>query len=239
MPTQTERLQAHAEHLLDGFLVLRERYALLDPMLFNREVVEASGSGRKARGYQALRTTLFLSCAQDVAKLAADGDERAPSVRNLATALRDATVARDLKARYSAWVVPSVEQETDPEVAEALRLFEIDERAGRAVEFDRHLRDLLALADEFEASPVIESFRTIRDKVTAHTEVRFSVDKYQRVDIAELGLKWSDLATTITSLQRAVELIWLVFRNTGFAWVSLDRQLAQMADEFWLPKEAT
>lgn len=67
---------------------------------------------------------------------------------------------------------------------------------------------------------------------------RFNVDKYQRVDIAELKLKWSDLAATLTSLQRAVELIGMVVRNTGFAWETLDRQLAQMADEFWLPSDA-
>lgn len=238
MPTQIERVEALSAHLLDGFLALRERYALLDPMLFNSSVASSRGSGRQARGFRALRKSLFLTCAQDIAKLVADTDSRAPSITNITTALRDSTLVASLKARYVAWVVPSIENETDSEIVEALRLLELDERAGRATEFDRHLRDLLALADELLSSPVIESFRTIRDKVTAHTEVRFVADKYRLFDLADLGLKWRDLQASIVSIQRAVELIGMVVRNTGFAWDMLDHQLSNAANEFWLPSNA-
>ena len=238
MPTQIEKIEAHAGHLLDAFLALRERYAMLDPLLFDQVVCAARCSGRQWRGLVALRTTLFLSCAQDIAKLATDSDERAPSLCNIAFALRDEELAAALKARYAAWVVPSIENETDPEIAEALRLLEIDERAGRADEFDRHLRDLLALVSGLADSPEVKAFRTIRDKVTAHTEIRFVADKYQLLDISALGLKWREIAPTIASLQQAVALVGMVVRNAGFAWESLDKQLSEMAGEFWTPTAA-
>lgn len=38
MPTQIQKIEAHASHLLDAFITLRERYALLDPMLFDPDV---------------------------------------------------------------------------------------------------------------------------------------------------------------------------------------------------------
>ena len=126
MPTQVERVEALAAHLLDGFLALRERYALLAPMLFNGGVASARGSGRQARGFKALRQTLFFACAQDIAKLVADTDPRAPSIHNIAYALHDGTLVATLKARYATWVVPSIENETDPEIAEALRLLELN-----------------------------------------------------------------------------------------------------------------
>ena len=239
MPTKIEKVEAHAGHLLDGFLALRERYALLHPMLFEESVAAGRGSGPQGRGFRTLRSSLFLNCAQDIAKLAADADPRTPSVFTIASALRDDNLIGILKARYSAWVVPSIEDETDPEIVEAFRLMEIGERAGRAIEFDRHLQDLHDLADQFEASPTIVSFRAIRDKVTAHTEVRFVADRYQLVDVAALGLKWKDLKEAIDKLQRAVELVGMLVRNVGFAWDALDKQLFTMANDFWTPVGAS
>ena len=64
MPTQIKKLEAHASHLLDAFIRLRERYSLLDPMLFDPDVPKARGSGIQARGFLTLRHSLFLSCAQ-------------------------------------------------------------------------------------------------------------------------------------------------------------------------------
>jgi hypothetical protein len=121
-------------------------------------------------------------------------------VRNTAAALRDDNLIAFLKARYSAWVVPAIEEESDPEIVEALRLMEIDERAGRTVEFDRHLRDLFDLASELEASPVVKSFQTIRDKITAHTDVGFEDAKYVLIDVADLGLQWRHLREMIETL---------------------------------------
>ena len=49
MPSQIDKLEALASHLLDGFLQLRQRYALLEPMLFNQklelEVLESKPEG--------------------------------------------------------------------------------------------------------------------------------------------------------------------------------------------------
>ena len=79
MPTQIERLEAHAAHLLDAFIQLRERYALLEPMLFG-ETVSKGGSGKQGRGFSILKHSLFLSCSQDIAKLTLDDDNRTPSL---------------------------------------------------------------------------------------------------------------------------------------------------------------
>ena len=96
MPTRVERIEALSGHLLDGFLALRERYALLDPMLFNQSVAAARGSGMQSRGFLALRQTLFFACAQDIANLTADTDARAPSIPNITKALRDDALVAQL-----------------------------------------------------------------------------------------------------------------------------------------------
>lgn len=238
MPTQVERLESLASHLLDGFLSLRERYSLLHPLLFDREVCASRGSGKQARGFYSLRHSLFLSCVQDMAKLVTDGDTRAPSIRNITAALEDTLLADALRARYAAWYVPSIEEETDPEIVEALRRIEFREQAERRMQFDELHGELVTLQRSLAAAPSIAAFRTIRDRITAHTEVRFVADKYQLIDISTLGIKWSDLKTTIIEIQRAVELIGLIVRNAGFAWDMLEEQLTNSARAFWLQRDA-
>lgn len=233
MPTQTEKLEAHASHLLDAFIQLRQRYSILDPMLFDKAVVEAYGSGRKAQGFSVLKHSLFLSCAQDIAKLTLDDDARTPSLSNNIEALTDDAFRNTLRERFAIWKIHLAEDEKDPEILEALRRMELREEAQRRTQFDELYCEATTLWASLSTSPTIKSFKTIRDRVSAHTEVRLIADKYQFVDIGTLGIKWSDIKTTIEQMQRLVEIIGLLIRNAGFAWDSLDDQLKRASEGFW------
>lgn len=239
MPTQVEKLEAHASHLLDAFIRLRERYSLLDPMLFDHDVPKMRGSGAQARGFLTLRHSLFLSCAQDIAKLTLDSGKRTPSIKGLIAALDDAKICRGLRERFALWELPSVETETDPEIIEALKRIESREQAERRIQFDEILArargNWIALSKE----PYLTGFLTIRDRVAAHTEVLLVADKYQFVDIGALGIKWADMRRAIESMQSIVEDLGLVIRNAGFAWEMLDEQLTGASKAFWSgPKSA-
>ena len=89
MPTQVQKLQAQAEHLLDGFLGLSEKWALLEPMLVEKEIAAAYAGGARARGFLALRRALSLSCAVDIANLCLDTYPETPSLRKIARTLKD------------------------------------------------------------------------------------------------------------------------------------------------------
>lgn len=211
---------------------------MLEPMLFNPATNKLRGSRKQARGFQILRNALFISCAQDIAKLTLDADKRTPSIRNLVTGLEDPGVRAELEDRHAIWVIPSAEVESDPDIAAALKRMGERERLERREQFRDHYSELQRLSSELSASPAMNGFVTVRDKVSAHTEVRLVADKYQLVDIGTFGIKWGDLRTSIESIQRAVELIGLIVRNAGFAWDSLDGQLSTASEKFWEPSDA-
>jgi hypothetical protein len=239
MPTHIEKIEAHASHLLDAFIVLRERYAMLEPMLFHVDVPKLRGSGHQARGFHILRHSLFLSCVQDIAKLSTDADKRTPSLHNLVHALTDQNLRTTLRERFAIWRIPSAENETDPEIAAALMRIEMREEAERLAQFDDLYCQVTHAWAALSASPTLKTFVTLRDKVSAHTEVQHVADKYQFVDISSLGIKWRDLRDTVKLMQRLVELLGLLIRNAGFAWERLDEQLSKAASEFWLGKDTT
>lgn len=233
MPAQIDKVQAHAGHLLDAFILLRERYALLEPMLFNEEVVKDMGSGPRFRGFRILKNSLFLSCAQDIAKLTLDDDPRTPSLGNLVRALSDDRLRVHLKDQYAQWKAPFVEEETDTEILEVIHAWEVRQEQDRREEFDRLAAEANQLWTDLSSSELIKGFRTIRDRVTAHTEVRLVADKYQFVDVGALGIKWGDLRVVIKDMQRLVELLGQLIRTAGFAWEVLDAQLEKASSGFW------
>src|SRR4051812_25004917 len=136
MPTQIEKLEAYAGHLLDAFILLRERYAILAPMLFDKGVVTRHGAKDRGRGFNILLNSLFLSCAQDIAKLTMDQDDRAPSIHNLVRELTDAKLREDFRTRYASWAISPLNEE-DPEVLTALQKMQVKEQAERAEHFDK------------------------------------------------------------------------------------------------------
>lgn len=233
MDSQIERLEALAGHMLDSYLALCERSAMLQPLLFDQGVAECYGSGRRNRGFHALRTSLFMSCVQDIAKLVSDKGDKTPSLRNFVAALTSDDLAQQLRDRYAKRVTPLVTEETDPQVLEALQLFNAQEEAERKVEFDSHLRELRDWWSKNENSKTVQSFRVIRDKVTAHTEIKYDLDRYVAVDITSLDLKWSDVKNFTLELRSPVAAIGILIRCAGFAWEMLDEQLANAAKNFW------
>lgn len=232
-PTQTEKLEAYASHLLDAFIGLREKYALLAPMLFNEEVVGSRGAFKQNRGFKILQRSLFLACAQDIAKLCFDKHDRTPSILKIISALENASLRSNLEEKFAACTAPFIEDESDPEILEALAAFETWERSQLRAQFLCLYAELTEKWHTLSTSEAAKGFHTIRDKVSAHTEVQYLIDKYQPVDIAELGIKWKDIGGTIESMQRIVEIIGLIVRNAGFAWDSLDEHLSVAATDFW------
>ena len=231
-PLQIDKLVAHSSHLLTAFIQLRERYALLHPMLFDERVAKQYGSRKQARGYAILKASLFLSCCQDVAKLTTDNFEKTPSISKLMGTVQDPIVRSQLRRRYCEGR-SMYAHEKDSELEAVYRQMALRDDELHGAEFDEKYAHAAKLWEEFVQSSVLKSFRHIRDKVTAHTELQFVDGEYVPVDISKLGIKWGNLQTTIATMQQLVEMLGQLIRDAGFAWQSLDEMLERASNDFW------
>jgi hypothetical protein len=232
--TRRERLTGYAEHLLDIYLGLRGKYAVLEPMLFDRDTIDEWGTGRRGRGFQILTNTLLMSCVLDISKIALDSDDRSPSLSLLVDALDEEQVLAELKEEYAVWhLAPTVGEES--EVIALLQNSERREEDERRQKFDLHVAELRERWGRLRDLEVLRSFRTVRDKLLAHTELHHDGSGYRQLDVATLGLKYGDLKRVITELEDLLELVGLVFRSASFDFSMLERQLAAARDAFWTP----
>jgi len=231
MEERLEKLISYSEHLLDAFLGLFQKTIVFLPMVENSQVQSQYTVGPKAEGFMVLRFALFSSCAQDVIKLTIDNDKRTPSVTNIMTILMDERIRHELRKRYSVWTLP---RESGSQINEEdLVNFERKEQSRLAGEFDQTFSDLKKAWDDFNAQPWITGLRILRDKNTAHLEIRKTEEGYKPVAIESLDLKWGDLGEAVRRLEELVLKVNLIARQAGFAIESAKTQFDRTSKEFW------
>lgn len=233
MPSQLEKLEAYSGALLDAFLKLKEIYEILDLMLFDRTVIANASAGFKARGFNHLLENLYTNCCQQVAKLALDSDKRTPSVQNIVEKLEIDSLRNELRKSYAERRFLSESITSDPEISEALERLALKDQRERWGQFDEHYANLLEQWSALSKSSELSGMALVRDKVSAHTEIKYAADKYEPYSLNHSGLKWDDLKKVIERLKDIVELIGFIVRRAGFAWDIFEENTKHSALEFW------
>ncbi|MFZ5658755.1 MAG: hypothetical protein ACOY5C_02735 [Pseudomonadota bacterium] len=225
------KCEGHTEHLLDLFLRTKEVYAFLEPMLFDQNVVSAFGAGHKVVGFETIRYSLFYTCVQNLAKIKSDNDDHSPSIKGIMSALEDDCLRAHLREKYSIWYIQIDHHSED--IQKQIRMTEPDKEQERRNQFDEIYIKLLGTWNSLQESAAFNAFKIIRDKLTAHSQLKLVGDEYKLTDLGELGLKWGDLKATLQEVQVIVDSLNLLVRNTSFDFSGKERQLQKSSLAFW------
>jgi hypothetical protein len=210
------KLRGHVAHLLDLHIGLRHKLALLAPLLPGGSAVSSRRTGPAKLGLNVMRSTLFLSCIQDLAKATLDNDKRAPSLVNIMSALGDAQRCNDLRESYLASESGSTKEEM-------------------LVDFDSTLVQIQEGWDHLQQTKQLASYQLMRDKLIAHTEARFDGSSYVLLDVGELDVKWTDVGALSLQLEDIVVGLNKIVRCASFDFDDLDGKVNKARDEFWFP----
>lgn len=183
--------------MLGCFLGLKEKYAFVRPMIFDKDILDKYSEGKRSRGYISIRYALYYDAIQDLVKLAFDKTtKKTPSIINALNTLNHDALRNVLCENFAKREHP-VPSHDEKEVEEALIELEETAEAERREMFVSTYDSILERWDEVEQQHWVNGFKTVRDKLTAHLELRCIDGKYIITDVAELGLKWSDLGDAI------------------------------------------
>ena len=230
MPTQHEKLASFSEHLLDGYLGLRERWELLIPVLPGTVVGLPQ---YMAPGFRVLQRTLLFATVLDIANLLADGHDTTPSLLNLAKVLADENFRRHARNRYAEHArLPPPQGIADHKLRSALNRASRDRVSERAAEFDAKYVEFTESWEELQTTEAFARVSAARDRVVAHNEIHLVNGRYAPVDLAALGVTSEDLGVLVHRLQRLVDLSQQLLRSAGFDWSSAQPHY-EAARRFW------
>ena len=231
---QVQKARAHAEHLLDAFLTLRERFYYADLALFDPSVAARHSVLGKSRGLRRVGVDLYFYCIQDVAKIAFDVSRSVPSVANLIKTARSPFVQDKLKHAFSKRT-SCLPQDSDEETKKLWLKLDEEEAERRGREFDANLSGLFSNWERFQSDKRALGYQSIRDKLTAHSELSRREDgEYAPFDLGKLGLSWADLGVVLEDLGGLVLALNVLFRNADFIMSEFEAACIKDAKKFWL-----
>jgi len=232
MKELVDKLQGHTHYLLGFFCELLERYAYLEPMLFQEEVAKSFNSAKKGRGFDVILYSLFFECIQDVAKISMDKDKKTPSIENIMEGLSCKCARNMLREQFTKAKLNNSE-DADESVRELCKRIKNKNKTERHKIFDNTYKSLVNQWDIFKTNQQIRTFCTIRDKLTAHLELKKVNGSYNFIDISKLNLKWGDLGKALSELQPIVRDLNLIIKNESFDFEYTESSFKKNGRLFW------
>ena len=185
MNERIAKLEAEVEALFDLAIRAYARFIFLRPMLTDQELHNRIGKEAKAIGFRQLRSWLYWGLVQELVKICWDKDPRSPSIMTLARKLTDAELRNRLETKC------------------LKNNREMGEKRVRA-SFNEAYEDFQKRTEEMLSSHSVGGYKTIRDKLISHNELRVSRQSttgYDFFDVKESKLKYGDERRLLETLQ--------------------------------------
>jgi len=216
MKERIERLEAHVDALLKLTIGAHERFLFLRPMMINQQLTDRIGNQERAICFRQLRGWLYWGLVLEVRKICSDSSDQSPCIRKFSIALED---AETIKALEDKCVKNNREVAPEAELRSEFR--------GIYSRFTQHSREMLA-------SNSVGGYKTVRDKLIAHNELRKSPTGYDFFDdFKELKLKYGDERRLLETLRELVADLLHLVRNIDFSWDTFFRQEEKRVCDFW------
>src|SRR5713101_3556856 len=156
MKERIENLEAHVEALLQLTIGASERFLFLRPMMINKQLITRIENQAKGIGFSQVRNWLYWGLVLEIRKICSDKNEQTPCIGKVRDALRDAETIQALEDKY----VKSGR--------------EMGPKAELQSEFGGIYSRFMQQSEEMLSSHSVGSYKTVRDKLIAHNELRRS-----------------------------------------------------------------
>lgn len=216
--------------LLTEFLQLKERYALLHPMLFDSRIELQHHASGKRRGFDTLQRSLFLSCCLDIYKLTLDESSQASMTRCIHD-LKNPKLVPLIKAQYVKDELKTCTGSDDPVVASIEQALVPERTLKFGHEFDKRRLEVIKAWKQILHGQTFALCKTVRHELVAHTQLGRAA--FEPIDIRKLGIDFNELKPAIDLMQELIEQLGGLINGTGFAWERLDRIVTSAGEDFW------
>jgi hypothetical protein len=211
------KLEGEVEGLFNLVLRAYARFIFLSPMMSNQDLLARIGKEAKGVGFRRLRNWLYWALVHELAKICSDNDPRSPSITRVTRKLKDAELRKQLEAKC---LKNNREMGEEP-----VREF-----------FNEAYEDFQKRAEAMLSSNSVGGYKTIRDKLISHNELRRSLRSqtgYGFYDVKNAKLKYGDERKLLETLQVLIDDLLLIVRNIDFSWDTFFRNEDEIARDFW------
>ena len=146
-------------------------------------------------------------------------------------------VRESLREEFSTWIASAPIRSAGPEKIDKKLLegFRSDEVGRLELRFDELWSRLWSGWGSMQGQDWFPRFRSVRNKITAHTEMKRKGGEYEASTPDEFGLTWEDVETALDEIEPLISDLVLAATNSSYGMDSTRSQLNLMAADFWSP----
>lgn len=206
-----KKKKGHLNHITLAFHGLKEKYHLLEPMLFDKKLAQKHNN----HGFVVIRQSLFFSCVIDIVNIVKKGNKN-PSIQEISDIFDSKEIMKTLH--------------DDIVYFEAFKgIKRLEEQ--QSVAFQKNVKITSELVKKFLELDKYKSSLSIRDKRIAHLELKEKHGEYELLDISTLGLQWGDLKEIIYKLEIIIVNLNIIL--TGVNIAKRDAYCEKIKNEYW------
>lgn len=189
---QIKKCREYLKHLTDSYLIMKQKYYLLHPMIFNNDLI----SKNQSYAFKFLRDTLFFNCVLDIVIMTKDTDKRTPSIEKIKNKLENQDFVKQLLEDFLFPIYGDVELESK-----------------YRQDFTTKLNHVNIMINDFFNSKQFKCFVDIRDKRIAHRELKKTEIGYEILDINSMNLTWNEFVDSIERIENILLDLNLIIRG--------------------------
>jgi hypothetical protein len=214
---RVKKIRASSRRTVGIYFHVHQKLKLIEPLMSDLELIDIINSHGGGNGLLFLRGSIFVDCVHNCAVLAFDHDDRTASLKTILQRLDSGDLQLKLREEFS----QSADSASDKK--------EQDER------FDTLLAKIRNDFCSLEKNILAQRFCSIRDKVTAHLEMK-SVDLEPKpVTASDFELKWGDVELFLQMVEPIVFDLQQLLERTSYVMESYYGTHSSVAEEFWAP----
>jgi len=220
--------------MIGRLIVADQKLVMLNPLLFDKDLVGKWDGSYGAHGLNLLSMTLYFDLIRELTAISLDNDRRTPSIKNILRMLDAQDLLTHLKHEYCKprtlhWS-KDLDENSKNRLEEKHRKLDLAENEEGFNEIFYSVKDGFKL---LEASDLSERIHTSRDKIIAHYEMRRDVEAPRLYGPSDFGLKWGDVEEYFESIKPIVTNLVLMLANEVYPLDEYRIQHAEVAYDFW------
>lgn len=242
VPPPVDRVADWVVEITRSYSAAHLKFAMLQPLLDDEELVASWDGTPGALGLQTLRYTLFTSALIDFYGLLFDNTHETASCHHVAQCLKDEDFVVALKVRLFA---PSdlmllgdglANTEQRAALIQWLQEFDVQKTAQQFDAQRAHWLDTYNLA---KGNSIAERARRARNKIIAHPALVLGDEEHRRFEPADMGLKWSDVPWLMDQGRALVPVLHELVTSTAIHIEPMLRHQTDSSLDFWARTKST
>lgn len=223
--------------IVDLYFLCNQQYLLLKPLMEDKSIYSIWDHSEGTEGVSVLRLIMWQSLLSQIYGILFDQDNRSVSLSNVMKGLENENLACEARKIFCTptGVTPIIIDGTKEDEDRIIKQVQQEDVKHKESVFDKTLSEIKEKYSKLIDSPLVERIKSLRDKIIAHSELKFSEEDGSRrlYNPRDFSASWRDIENLLEISPHIIFKANLLVTNSSYQVDSFVTHNENVARTFW------